>query len=118
MNLFRTYIMNLHYKSFLKEKKEYLERSEEILKFNPFDFFTRLDMKLEEYLFNQTVKWFFYSSFSKSSSEKAFYWNILAKLLGGFPDLFAQTLNVFYDLEHTPSRKKFNPMNLGESIVE
>ena len=48
--------MNLHYKSFLKEKKEYLERSEEILKFNPFDFFTRLDMKLEEYLFNQTVK--------------------------------------------------------------
>ena len=118
MNLFRTYIMNLHYKSFLKEKKEYLEKSEKISKFNPFDFFARLDMQLEEYLFNQTVKCFFYSSFSKSSSEKAFYCNILAKLLGDFPDLFAQTLNVFYDLEHTPSRKKLNPMNLSKSIVE
>lgn len=95
----------------------YLEGSKEFSNFNLNPLFNGNDTQLEDYLISDILYCFHCMEYSYSEQKKAFYANILVRLLCSFLDLYAQVLNNFYDLELNPLRKDIAPTLLSKGVV-
>lgn len=120
-NIIREIISLYKIKTEYKIRKErleaYLEASKKFSNFNLHPLFDRNDILLENYLISDILYCYFCMECSFSEKKRAFYANILVRLLGSFLDLYAQVLNNFYDLELNPLRKDIAPTILSEGVV-
>lgn len=78
-----------------------------------------LCMHLKHYINENIFFAYGLAKYAKTDSEKMFFCNYLCVLLYAFIELYAQSLNVYYDLDLQPMRKKVNydPL-ISDGIVE